>query len=221
MNVLEIPLPTTVPISLYNEGVVVRRVVNADNNCLFNCVGYTLYHTRHLSVQLRELIAKQIANNPYKYTDVFLGKPSLEYRQWIQKLETWGGAIECAIFSDVFQTEIACCDIQTLRVDVYGQGKSFKQRVYFIYDGIHYDPLALTFSSDLPEDCDVTLFNPDDSYIYQQALKIAKEMNAKKKFTDTSKYSLVCLVCRQGLTGNADAASHAQKTGHVNFAQNQ
>lgn len=34
--------------------------------------------------------------------------------------------------------------------------------MYLIYDGIHYDPLALTFDPSLPPDMDITVFNPKD-----------------------------------------------------------
>jgi len=219
---VDVPSPPQTPLSLYTDGFVVRRIVDADNHCLFNCVGYTLHnHTRLLYNPLRALIAKYIEENKERYTDVVLGKPRKEYEEWIKRPETWGGAIECSIFSDLYKTEIACYDIQTLRMDLYGQGKGYLQRVYFLYDGIHYDPLALAFSPDLPEECDITLFSPKDTYVQQNALKITKELNAKKKFTDMSNYGLVCLVCRQGLKGNAEAVSHAKATGHTNFAQNQ
>jgi len=222
MASIDIPAPTSTPLSHHTDGAVIRRVVNADNHCLFNCVGYTLHnHTRQLFTPLRALIATTIEKQPDKYTDVFLGKSRSEYQQWITKPETWGGAIECSIYSDLYQTEIACCDIQTLRLDVYGQGKGFKQRVYFMYDGIHYDPMALTFSPDLPEECDITLFAPTDSFVQQHVIQIARDLQAKKKFTDVGNFSLICLVCRKGLKGNAEAVQHAKSTGHANFAENQ
>ena len=42
-----------------------------------------------------------------------------------------------------FGREIAAHDIQTKRCDVYGQGKGYRERVMLIYDGLHYDALAL------------------------------------------------------------------------------
>ena len=39
--------------------------------------------------------------------------------------------------------EIAAHDIQTRRRDVYGSGEGYQERVMLIYDGLHYDALAL------------------------------------------------------------------------------
>lgn len=42
-----------------------------------------------------------------------------------------------------FAREIAAYDIQTKRCDVYGQGEGYRERVMLIYDGLHYDALAV------------------------------------------------------------------------------
>ena len=42
-----------------------------------------------------------------------------------------------------FGREIAAHDIQTKRCDVYGSGEGYQERVMLIYDGLHYDALAL------------------------------------------------------------------------------
>ena len=51
--------------------------------------------------------------------------------------------------------EIAAYDIQTKRVDVYGQDEGYAERALLLYDGLHYDamaqtggPLGLSFSAD-------------------------------------------------------------------------
>ena len=41
-----------------------------------------------------------------------------------------------------FGREIAAYDIQTKRVDVYGQDQGYAERTMVIYDGLHYDALA-------------------------------------------------------------------------------
>ena len=38
--------------------------------------------------------------------------------------------------------EIAAYDIQTKRVDVYGQDQEYTERAFILYDGLHYDALA-------------------------------------------------------------------------------
>ncbi len=47
----------------------------------------------------------------------------------------WGGAIEIAILSEHFRCEVASFDIQSNRVDLYGEGNRYGRRVYLIYDG--------------------------------------------------------------------------------------
>lgn len=46
-----------------------------------------------------------------------------------------------------FGREIAAHDIQTKRCDVYGSGEGYQERVMLIYDGLHYDALALAGAS--------------------------------------------------------------------------
>jgi hypothetical protein len=79
--------------------------------------------------------------------------------------------------SEYYQTEIGICDIQRGRIEIFGHLKNFFQRVYLIYDGIHYDPLALSYSGDLPEDMDITIFHPKDLYVWDCAQKITEEEN--------------------------------------------
>lgn len=43
-----------------------------------------------------------------------------KYIQWIQKPNSWGGAIELAILSSYFQVEIDSIDVQTGRIDKFG-----------------------------------------------------------------------------------------------------
>ena len=46
-----------------------------------------------------------------------------------------------------------------------------------------------------------------------------QEQSRARKFTDLTGFDLKCLVCGQGLKGQAGALSHASTTGHANFAQ--
>ncbi len=47
-----------------------------------------------------------------------------------------------------------CC------MSIKGQDKGYKQRVYLLYDGLHYDALGLNPMPDGPEDFDITVFSP-------------------------------------------------------------
>lgn len=53
----------------------------------------------------------------------------------MQDPSKWGGAIELSILSRHLGQEIAAFDIQTQRVDIYGQDAGHSERVMLIYDG--------------------------------------------------------------------------------------
>ena len=61
---------------------------------------------------------------------------------WIRDPEHWGGGIELAVLAEHYSTELGAVDCQTQRVDLFGQGLGFTERVLLIYDGVHYDLLA-------------------------------------------------------------------------------
>merc|ERR1712224_419043 len=67
---------------------------------------------------------------------------------------------------DMYMIEIASIDVQSNRVDIFGQDKGYKRRIFLIYNGIHYDPLVLSNGEDPKED--ITVFESDDSNILIQ-----------------------------------------------------
>jgi len=205
-----------------SEGFFVRRSVDADNSCLFTSIGYVLEgQSRVKSQYLRGLIANSVKSMPERFTAVFLGKTNEQYVEWISRSESWGGAIELSILAEYYKTEIAAFDCQSLRLDIYGQDLGFTQRVFLIYDGIHYDALAYAFDSSTAsfEDMDVTIFNPLDEVAVTKAKKVAEDAHRKFLYTDTSKFDLRCLSCQTGLVGQGGAIKHAKETGHQNFAE--
>ena len=52
-----------------------------------------------------------------------------------------------------FGREIAAYDIQTKRCDVYGQDEGHSERVMLVYDGLHYDALAVAGESYGTQQC--------------------------------------------------------------------
>jgi len=74
--------------------VVVRRIMESDNSCLFNAVAYVMEHSRAKGAELRPLIASIVASDPIRFNRTFLEKPNDEYVEWISRPDTWGGAIE-------------------------------------------------------------------------------------------------------------------------------
>ncbi|XP_071703194.1 OVARIAN TUMOR DOMAIN-containing deubiquitinating enzyme 2 [Rutidosis leptorrhynchoides] len=205
------------------EGSIVRRVIPSDNSCLFNAVGYVMDHDKNKASELRQVIAATVASDPTKYSEAFLGKTNEEYCSWILNPDKWGGAIELSILADYYGREIAAYDIQTTRCDLYGQEKKYEERVMLIYDGLHYDALAMSPVDEAPEEFDQTIFGVDsDRSIgsYESlALNLVKDQQRKRSYTDTANFTLRCGVCQIGVIGQKEAVEHAQATGHVNFQE--
>jgi len=203
------------------DGFLVRRVIDADNSCLFNSVGYVLQQRdRKAARKLRQVVVDAVSANQETFGEAFLGRANTEYCEWIKKEDSWGGAIEVSILSKHFGVEIVIVDISNTRIDRFGEDENYSDRVLIFYDGIHYDALALTPQEGSPEEFDKTVFSSvSDADILDAALKLAEMAKKKKLFTDTAKFQLRCLVCQQGLTGEKDALEHATSTGHQNFAE--
>lgn len=203
------------------DGQLVRRVIDADNSCLFNAVGYVLQQrNRKAATDLRKVVAEAVAADPEIYSEGFLGRSNADYCEWILKPDSWGGAIEVSVLVKHFGVEIAIVDISNTRLDRFGEDAGHSERTLVLYDGIHYDALALSPAEGADEEFDRTVFNSrDEGEILEAALKLAQTAKEKMLFTDTSKFQLRCLVCQQGLTGEKDALKHATETGHQNFAE--
>ncbi|CAI0379787.1 unnamed protein product [Linum tenue] len=135
----------------------------------------------------------------------------------------WGGAIELAILADYYGREIAAYDIQTSRCDLYGQDKKYSERVMLIYDGLHYDALAMSPVAEAPEEFDQTIFlvHRDRTVgpVEGLALNLVKDQQRKRSYTDTANFTLRCGVCQIGVIGQKEDVEHAQATGHVNFQE--
>lgn len=202
---------------------VVRRVIPSDNSCLFNAVGYVMEHNRNKAAELRQVIAATVMSDTATYNELVLEKPNDVYSQWIQDPEKWGGAIELAILAKYYKREIAAYDIQTTRCDVYGQGEGYTERVMLIYDGLHYDALALTFFEGAPEEVDQTIFpilqDGTLGHVSKLAEKLVQDAHRQRKFTDTANFTLRCAVCQKALVGQKEAVEHATQTGHTNFQE--
>nr|KJB12009.1 hypothetical protein B456_002G088500 [Gossypium raimondii] len=187
------------------EGIIVRRVIPSDNSCLFNAIGYVMDHDKTKASELRQVIAATVASDPAKYSEAFLGKPNVEYCSWILDSEKWGGAIELSILADYYGREIAAYDIQTSRCDLYGQERNYSERVLLIYDGLHYDALAMSPFEYAPEEFDQTIFAVQKDRtigpVEGLALNLVKDQQSKRRYTDTANFTLRCGVCQIGVIG--------------------
>ncbi|XP_046392123.1 ubiquitin thioesterase OTU1 [Ischnura elegans] len=201
-----------------SSGILLRKVVPADNSCLFTSIGYVLSGKVHTDngAFLREIIAESVAANPDEYSEAILGKPNPEYCQWIKKPESWGGAIELAVLSHFYGIEIDVVDTLNCIINRFGEDQNYGQRVLLIFDGIHYDPLYLEpFQGGKLQ----TIFPISDDNILTQALALSEEAKSSRQFTDLARFTLKCMVCHVMLTGQVQAQRHAKETGHRTFGE--
>jgi ubiquitin thioesterase OTU1 len=201
---------------------VQRRIIASDNSCLFSAVSYVMSQSRSGAAELRRVIADVVAaDSEGDFNEAFLGKSNAEYCRWIQQPDSWGGAIELAVLSKRFGKEICAADIQTKRIDRYGEGQ-YSERVFLLYDGIHYDTLAVAVFPDAPEELDVTVHpvdSPNAAALDDAVARLVAAAHAAKAFTDTQGFTLRCIVCREGMRGQAAAAAHAKATGHTSYGE--
>jgi ubiquitin thioesterase OTU1 len=111
--------------------------------------------------------------------------------------------------------EVAVVDIKTGRCSVFGEDKAYAERLYLLYDGIHYDALVRRNG----DGSVTTRFASTDAGALAGALRVAREAQAARQFTDMATFTLQCLVCGQGLVGHTGAVDHAKATGHTNFGE--
>lgn len=167
------------------------------------------------------VIAEYILARPLEYTKAVLGQSTSDYAKWIRQRDKWGGAIELAIFSEIYGVEIGSFDVQTGRMDLFGEGRKFTKRVYLQYTGIHYEAFALTRSSSAPPSEDQTIFPSNDFLIMEQVRELVLAAKAAHRYTDTSNFAIKCSDCQTGFKGQAEAQKHANLTGHFNFIEYQ
>lgn len=208
-------------ISCRTNGILTKRVVPADNSCLFTSIDFVMENGKKIDLesgrQLRHIIAQIVAGDPNLYNPGFLERSNSEYCSWISDNRSWGGAIEVSILANYFQTEIDVIDSETGRIDRFGEDKQFRQRVFLLYSGVHYDPIVL-------ENFDgtsiiQTKFDVTDEEVLVQALEIGEEAKASRQFTNIESGTMKCLVCSVLVRGQLGLKRHLMETGHVNFSE--
>lgn len=199
---------------------VILKEIPDDNSCLFNAIGYVLEdHSRSKAQYLRNLVAEYILSRPLEFSEAVLGRKPSDYAAWITKMDAWGGAIELSIFSSIYSVEIASFDVQSGRMDLFGEGRGYENRVYLQYTGIHYEAFALALDPSLSESAEVTIFAASDVGILQQVKQLVAVARASHRFTDLAGFTLRCEICKSGLKGQSEAQRHAMQTGHASFVE--
>jgi len=92
-----------------------RRIVEANDSCLFTSLALAFNNSYDNSKDLRNLVAARILSDPSFFTEAVLGKPPSAYAEWIKEPSSWGGAIEMMILSECLKSEIVAVDIMNIR----------------------------------------------------------------------------------------------------------
>lgn len=196
---------------------LVRVPVPADNSCLFTSVNFCITGgtlDTNCAPRLRRLIADRVVGDPENFSEAMLGMTAERYCEKLLREELWGGGIEISVLSQHFCLEIAVVDVQTVRIDHFGEDQNHAERILILYDGIHYDPLAFRDNDRI-----TTKFPVTELHVLERALELAGQARAQRQFTDTGNFSLRCIVCSELLKGESEAQQHAKATGHASFGE--
>lgn len=118
-----------------SEKAVVRRIVPDDNSCLFSSIAYCVGKGRMGASEMRSLVAQAVVADSVQWNKAILGSDPSEYAAWILDTSKWGGSIELTILSQQLAVEISAFDVQTQRVDTYGEDFGYSKRICVVYDG--------------------------------------------------------------------------------------
>jgi len=91
--------------------------------------------------------------------------------------------------------------------------------VFIVYNGIHYDAVALKPFEEAPEEYERTIFDSNDNYLIGALKALGENLRKNNLFTDTANFKLRCGVCNTALVGEKEAIEHANKTGHTDFRE--
>jgi len=204
-----------------DNGIPIRRYVDADNSCLFSSIAYLIdkkNFNESSSIIYRNMIVEYLCNNEFE--ESLLDLPKNAYINDIGNPTRWGGGIEIKIFTEILKIEIAIVDVQTNRIDLFGQDKNFENRIFILYNGIHYDPLVINFDEAADQESDLTIFKTSDNDTLNTFKNFAKKFTNSGDFVDIGKFmSLECDDCKQKFINEESATNHAKKTEHWNFNQ--
>jgi len=195
-----------------------QRFVDHDNSCLFSSVGYLLDEKfdENTKYKYRQLLINYLES---KKIDIsVLGTTKEDYINQMLDINTWGGAIELKLFSELFQTKIVSIDIQFNRLDIFGQDQNYINQIFVLYNGVHYDPLVMATTADTKDD--IKVFDSSDVNTMISFQSFAKTLKDKGKYVDLSNsLNLKCSSCGIVTQSQEDAALHGINYGHWNFEE--
>jgi ubiquitin thioesterase OTU1 len=192
--------------------VATRHRIPDDNSCLFHAVIFLLNRPESTDA-MRKMIANTVRNDPIQWNDAMLGKTRDEYIAYILDPTKWGGQVELNILCSIVKVEIAAIDIQTGRVDIYGQGQGYTHRVYMLFSGIHFDAVIFEKGGQ----AQTKEVSRDDANALVSAESLATSLRSQGGYTDQQTMKLVCQICGHEMNGDYEARLHAGSSGHTDF----
>lgn len=203
------------------DGYCVLRRVPDDNSCLFRSISYAVFANLEEGSQLRSVVADAIRDDEVLYSSAILGKEPSSYAEWIQRPNSWGGAIELQILAKHLGITIHSLDVEHGRIDDFNPGCS--TFIVLLYSGIHYDTAAFTPLRDIDcKDLDVCVFTRESELgraFIKGLRELGAQLNHKGYVTNTSTFKIKCNDCGTVLHGERDASEHASTHGHYNFGE--
>lgn len=98
-----------------------RKIIPADNSCLFSSINYSYYGMLGDPVVMRELIAARIMNDTNLFNEAILEKKPEVYSAWIMDKNSWGGGIELSIIPSILNVKIGVVEIRELKIEYFGE----------------------------------------------------------------------------------------------------
>lgn len=196
----------------------IRREVDADNSCLFSSIAYLIDRANFgesSSLKFRNIIVEYLLDN--EFDSNLLDQPKAEYIDFIQDTKNWGGALEVKMFSEIFCKQIVCIDVKTNRADIYGEDKNYNQRIYLLYNGVHYDPLIMNLDLNADSSTDITIFDSNDQEVFELMKCLVLEYKNQGDFVDFN--SMECNECKEKFKNENDALDHSLNYQHWDFKQ--
>ncbi len=196
----------------------IRREVDADNSCLFSSVAYLMDRANFgesSSLKFRNIIVEYLLDNEFDAN--LLDQPKEQYIDFIQDTKNWGGALEVKMFSEIFRKQIVCIDVKTNRADIYGEDKKYDQRIYLLYNGVHYDPLVMNFDIGADPTTDITIFDSTDQEVFELMKCLLLEYKNQGDFVEF--YSMECNCCKEKFKNENEALDHSINYQHWDFKQ--
>lgn len=105
----------------FSKFSIQRKIIPADNSCLFNSINYAINQISNEPELMRELIANEILTHKDIYNSAILEKDPDKYSEWIMRNDTWGGGIELSILCKLLNIKLAVSDIKNRTIEYFGE----------------------------------------------------------------------------------------------------